>query len=737
MTTEDDDQEDGEIDWESLSESLSDVEFRQFLFELINNNQVREGFYRVVPAKSGAHGLAEERHGAVLETALEECPSEGVVELLSFPGTSALGGHRENLVGIHHRNIEGAWHSELPVGDTKGGSYVTETWTRLEESLGDRFELERCTLHLGNISYIPVRTSRLLLKTDTFPPLPQIVAGNPIADLLAMLEGADIAYIYQVLLNPNGEDEALATVRLAVFGDKTISLDGSQMDLSRVVTAEKPIDINAAFDGYGYGEKLRPKGYHVDRFDVFMLGKADVDHDEIFDLITGPGEFRRLLKAAMDKPSTYIDQGLEPRFPIQTGQLKLLGPCEMTATGDPWQDISGVNAPRITDVEGGHTPDETLLPDTSSGLSPGMQHEQLVQEVHQYLNSVGYQVHVVDQDGDHEADSLPDLVGYDPDGEPLHVEVEVRNSPSGTLRNAERALAAGVNVMFVTAGPLSDDAHTMKTIADRLADPFHDRDIGEKPRFYNEKATTISVETEAGTATLLLPTSGTESRWHPLPDGRVELATNAPGGSLAKGGLETPFNQFEYRTPRFVATDDGYVVLDANGSERATYSTRSALSDEWTLVHPPHIPKRLGYLGGWVKFRRWNNNELEPWRRSHPAEKFDAPMDRYRSAMESFFQSFLYQAEGAEIDNETCNEQFSRFYRELTGQSGPQPNIFGQVRSPNGFGYPNIRRPTAGGPLEGLDWVLPPQLDSPNVHEFDAEDLKALLDHYVGGDASR
>jgi hypothetical protein len=184
---------------------------------------------------------------------------------------------------------------------------------------------------------------------------------------------------------------------------------------------------------------------------------------------------------------------------------------------------------------------------------------------------------------------------------------------------------------------------------------------------------TAPVRTDDG-AVVVLPEGVDTARWRLTHDGTLQL--EADGHPCAAGPAEAGVSSFAYETPRFRPDADRLVVEAPTGESIATYASKGALTDDWTILRVPHVPTRLSYLPC-VRLMYHDGTTL---RRFEPTADWDVSQNsqRYEGAVRTFLETYTVTAEGTELAIPAFREQALAWYRQLTDREPPDRAWFGR-----------------------------------------------------------
>lgn len=609
-----------------------------------------------------------------------------VLEFLTFPGAT----HQEYILcGQSPRAPTESTQQRIPEHATVGAATTTGVCgtiaSRLAAHLPDGIGIERCDLDFAPVGVSPTPTSRLVSPKNRTPTAPANLGYNPFVRTLRALESSGWPYLFQTLLRPHDRRGGYTvSVRLAVFNY------GPAESATRFEwlwdPAEFDYDLAAIYGPAGFISNQWVSGFYAET-------------DEYWDLLRGRDGY----------DAGYPDRLGYPKLPVRPAHLPmLLGVLPLYYERDRWGPAVPRDAPAIVTQElvrdaagthqghGQHTGPTATPPSVMN--EGGAEHQSLQTFTARWFREQGHEVTEIAQD----TTSKPDL-RCETTEETLAVEIESKNTtkPANLLANVARADCRGRRVVLVLG---SAKAASWATTVVRA--PFREAtDAGV--RLYNW---TAPVRTDDG-AVVVLPEGAETARWELAHDGGLRL--EADGRTLAAGPAEAGVASLTYDSPRFTPGADRLAVETPEGESVATYPSKGALTDEWTIVRTPHVPTRLSYLET-VRLMYHDGTTLRTF---DPTADWDVPKSsrRYEGAIREFLDTYTVVADDTELSIGEFRERALEWYHRLTDREPPDRAWFGRS-------IPDVvarKRRKVDGTEQSFfadrTWRYPPGLRSPDL----------------------
>jgi hypothetical protein len=586
---------------------------------------------------------------ASIDAIFEAGSGLSLLEFLTFPGAD----HQEYLLcGQSPRAPTKTTQQRIPEHATVGMRTVTggvhgTIASRLASHLPDDVGIERCDLEFAPVGVSPTPTSRLAIEKNRSPTTLSNLGYNPFVHTLRALESEGWPYLFQTLLRRHDRRGGYtASVRLAAFDTKP--QPSNDWDRWRIDADKPTYDLTTMYGPAGFTSNQQSYRVHTER-----------------------AEYWELLRGRDGYSETYPESLGYPKMPVRPAHLPmLLGVLPLYYDWDRW----GPNVPRhppalITQellrsaagTNQGHGEHTALTAVTPKVMNEGgAEHQSLQAFTAQWFREQGYEVTEITQD----TASRPDL-RCDTGEETLAIEIESKNTskPANLLANVARADSRGRRVVLVLGS-----AKAAEWAGNVVQQPSREpTDTGTL--LYNW---TAPVRTDD--AVVLLPEGIDTAHWKLSHDGTLQL--EADGRILASGPAEMGVGSFEYDTPRFTPDEEPLVVETSDGRPNATYASKGALTDDWTIVRVPHVPTQLNYLPG-VRLMYHDGTTLRTF---EPTADWDVSKNsrRYEGAVRAFLDTYTITADETELAIDAFREQVLAWYRHLTDREPPDRAWFGR-----------------------------------------------------------
>lgn len=705
--------------------------------------------------------LPEDIHGVLLWVISDVCGESCIagVEVLMFPGPYGL----EFVLHPRPSALDGRSDTQSTL-DSFTKKIYSRPVSKLKQSVKRRYP-SSVTAEIGHLDLEPVgitdvTTTRLYSLKDGNRMTPGNSKANPLAVLFDAFRQAHDPFIYQVIIS--GEDGGYSLcVRCATYRPKDNYV--SDREFAKLVERGKPSDLAHVFgDGNlvsNHDAALAAPYWktsfteHVDGNDSYRAsysyeketpykGKQQVrrEADTIKDVVLGQTAHRRLMSG--DTTTEFILKDEFNRYgwiPALEAQLK---PFIRTVTlrwkTNPWRDVRGRDPPEFNSIEPIEieTPAEFGLgegradtPSDETGVENegGPVHRSLGQFARRVFSEGGDDIEEVDQT----TDTLPDnrittngtikTLGIQVDSDIVAVEPESKNATkaANTLRNAERAMAAGRHVIFVynqsnvERGYNHLDEPYKKRLEDRI-ELYNGTDRvqavdgrylvrrGDGNTTYELKSRTLIVCDDHGELTRGPATDDIASFEWPIVGTADDSATSTE---------ELPTERCGY----YRKTDDGtHRIETADGTAITTYSEKQAFLADWTWIREPHVPVALSYLHAvTVTYRDEQTNQLEVYDPSPDWETNDRTATQ-EAGVEAFHDTFIIERDGPELTYDDLEAAFTPWFEGHSQFDAPIRSVMGG-HHPKPF--KNAKTSGTGNDyryFDGYDWLFAPSLDSPH-----------------------
>lgn len=723
--------------------------------------------------------LSEPVTKPLVQTLLDavDAATVATVEQLVFPTQGAL---EHVLYATPARaRADGRATDQRTLADYDEGFHRSATATLQQAAakrLPERIGLERIDLDFRPLGLSPVPTCRLVIPEDQRLAPGVTLAYHPLVRTLRALHADLEPYVYQVLVGKQ-RGSYLVSIRLATYdpahnftterGFKRHVTEGHDYDLATTFA-----DLNAA-SNFRIPVSTRRLSAHrasssLDAVDASAAGATWLDRsgNSLYRLVAGKCEHQRLLQGTANYDEQYTKQDVYPRFRATAPQVGLFATLTpQYYARDPWMHAPYRDAPAITTQEivraadgtpqaTGSRTAATERPEPTVQNEGSPTHVELVTRTAQWFREQGDEIQPVEQD----TTSVPDLRVTPTDGRiaaldgavseltprtvdadvvPVEVEHTSRSKAANLLTNAARAALADRLMLVVCP-----TERAARTAIEQLREPFKQpADHGLAPSRVAHGATDRGAThlynmtkhvTLASGATPLLPAGCTEADWLLTPTG--QLRCEADGRVIARGDAATSVRTYDYDTPRYRQADSGdYVVTGPDGDRLATYTSDSALVDDWTRLHPPHVPVELSYLERAVVLYQDGDDFVVV----KPTPEWDVEQhtDRYEGAVERFFGTYIAAADGTELAYDTFRERALLWYARQTDRKPPSKSYFGEAMPfTPGDEEMKSRDNNRLHLFRDRTWIVPPEVVSPDLPGYTDDEETAATDSGEPGD---
>jgi len=680
------------------------------------------------------------------------------LEILIFPAKYGL----EFILHPRPYGLDGNSDTQSTLDSSEKKAYA-KPLSKLKQSVKRRYPAA-VTAEIGHLDLEPVglsdvTTTRLYSHKDGNRETPGNSKTKPLKALFDAFRNNHDPFIYQVIVS--GEDgQYTAAVRCATYRPKdTYSGDHG---FAKLVELGKPSDLSRVFAPGNFTSNHDPrlaaglwKTSYTKR--VNARDKSNVEYndertnqytsrrevralaDRNREVILGKREHRRLMSG--DTSAEHFlkeDYNLYGWFQLFEAQL---APFVQTVTDrwttNPWLDVEGRSAPRFNSVAPitieteaefgfGEGTTDAAAGDPDVQNEGNLPHRSYENTVERTFTEGGDNIEKVDQT----TDSLPDLritteeqfintlgIAVDSTIVPFEVEDENTTKPSNTLKNAERAIAAGRHVIF---GFTQDEV---------------ERGYRNLSRGYKKK-------TPDGTGII------TYNRTDPVRtvDGRIvvrrgrgsttyelrgsELTATDDTGELVSGHASEDVSTFDWpvageptdegsesagRCGYYRKTEDGiHRVETRDGTAIITYSEKKAFLADWCRIYEPHIPMGFGYLDhATVTYRDEETNQIEVYDPT-PEWSTHERQETQKAGFLTFFDRYIVARDGPELTYDDLEETFATWFEGQSQYDAPVRSVIG------GYLPEEFKDAKTGGTgntykyFDGFDWLFDPTIDSPH-----------------------
>ncbi|MDB9250684.1 hypothetical protein PN419_17035 [Halorubrum ezzemoulense] len=639
----------------------------------------------------------------------------------------------------------------------------TQALSKLKQSVKRRYPAA-VTAEVGHLDLEPVgisdvTTTRLYSHEDGNRETPGNSKTKPLKALFDAFRENHDPFIYQVIVG--GKDgQYNASVRCATYRPKD-TYTGDR-DFARLVEQGKPSDLSRVFAPGNFTSNHDPRlaaglwktsytkrvngpdkcrvEYSDERTNQYTSRREVRDlADRNREIILGKREHRRLMSG--DTSAEHFlkeDYNLYGWFSMFEAQL---GPFVQTVTDrwetNPWLDVEGRSEPAFhsvepiiieTDAEFGYgkgaTDEASGEPDVQNeGNLPHRSYENTVERT---FTEGGDDIEKVEQT----TDSLPDLriwtddqfiltLGIAVGSTIVAFEVEDENStkPSNTLKNAERAIAAGRHVIFAFTQDQVERGYQNLSRGYKKKTPD-----GNAAILYNQ---TDPVRTVDGRSFVRRGSGATTYELR----GR-ELTASDDHGELVRGDASEDVSTFDWpiagestdedgdstgRCGYYRKTEDGtHRVETRDGTAIITYSEKKAFLADWCWIYEPHIPMGFGYLDHvTVTYLDEETNQIEVYDPTPEWATYERT-ETQKAGFAAFFERFIVARDGPQLTYDALDETFSTWFEGHSQYEAPVRSVIG------GYLPDAFKDAKTGGTankyqyFDGYDWLFDPTIDSPH-----------------------
>lgn len=635
--------------------------------------------------------------------------------------------------------------------------------SKLKQSVKRRYPAA-VTAEVGHLDLEPVgisdvTTTRLYSHKDGNRETPGNSKTKPLKALFDAFRENHDPFIYQVIVS--GKDgQYNASVRCATYRPKD-TYTGDR-DFARLVEQGKPSDLSRVFAPGNFTSNHDPRlaaglwktsyakrvngpdkcrvEYNDERTNQYTSRREVRDlADRNREIILGKREHRRLMSGDTSAENFLKeDYKLYGRFSVFEAQL---GPFVQTVTDrwetNPWLDVEGRSEPAFHSVEPiiietdaefgfgqGATDEASGEPDVQNeGNLPHRSYENIVERT---FTEGGDDIEKVEQT----TDSLPDLriwtdeqfiltLGIAVGSTIVAFEVEDENStkPSNTLKNAERAIAAGRHVIFAFTQDQVERGYQNLSRGYKKKTPD-----GNAAILYNQ---TDPVRTVDGRSVVRRGSGATTYELR----GR-ELTASDDHGELVRGDASEDVSTFDWpiagestdedgdstgRCGYYRKTEDGiHRVETRDGTAIITYSEKKAFLADWCWIYEPHIPMGFGYLDHvTVTYLDEETNQIEVYDPTPEWATYERT-ETQKAGFAAFFERFIVARDGPQLTYDALDETFSTWFEGHSQYEAPVRSVIG------GYLPDAFKDAKTGGTankyqyFDGYDWLFDPMIDSPH-----------------------
>ncbi|OYR56607.1 hypothetical protein DJ70_08205 [Halorubrum halodurans] len=665
----------------------------------------------------------------------------------------------------------------------------TQPLSKLKQSVKRRYPAA-VTAEVGHLDLEPVglsdvTTTRLYSHEDGNRETPGNSKTKPLKALFDAFRENHDPFIYQVIVS--GKDgQYNASVRCATYRPKD-TYTGDR-DFARLVEQGKPSDLSRVFAPGNFTSNHDPRlaaglwktsytkrvngpdkyrvEYNDERTNQYTSRReVRVLADRNREIILRKGEHRRLMSG--DTSAEHFlkeDYNLYGWFSLFEAQL---GPFVQTVTDrwetNPWLDVDGRSEPGFHSVElitietdaefgfgQGATDEASGEPEVQNeGNLPHRSYENIVERS---FTEGGDDIEKVEQT----TEALPDLriwtdeqfiltLGIAVGSTIVAFEVEDENStkPSNTLKNAERAIAAGRHVIFgFTQDRVERGYRTLsRGYKKKTAD-------GTGAVLYNR---TDPVRTVDGRSVVRRGSGATTYELR----GR-ELTASDDDGELVCGDASEDVSTFDWpvageptdedtesagRCGYYRKTEDGtHRVETRDGTAIITYSEKKAFLADWCRIYEPHIPMGFGYLDHvTVTYLDEETNQIEVYDPTPEWATYERT-ETQKAGFAAFFDQFIVARDGPQLTYDALKETFATWFEGHSQYDAPVRSVIG------GYLPEEFKKAKTGATgneykyFDGYDWLFDPAIDSPHQTgppaDYDPDEVDDSEDSDESGDST-
>ncbi|MEZ3163856.1 hypothetical protein ABNG03_03710 [Halorubrum sp. RMP-47] len=680
------------------------------------------------------------------------------LEILIYPAKYGL----EFVLHPRPYGLDGNSDTQSTLDSAEKKTYA-QPLSKLKQSVKRRYPAA-VTAEVGHLDLEPVglsdvTTTRLYSHKDGNRETPGNSKTKPLKALFDAFRANHDPFIYQVIVSgSNGQYNVC--VRCATYrpkdtytGDRGFARlveHGKPSDLSRVfapgnVTSNHDPRLAAGLWKTSYTKRVNgPDKYRVEYNDERTnqyTSRREVQAlaDRVREIMLGKREHRRLMSG--DTSTEHFlkeDYKLYGWFSVFEAQL---APFVQTVTDrwktNPWRDVEGRSAPVFhstepitieTEAEFGYGEGTT---DAAAG-DPNVQnegnlpHRSYENIVERSFTEGGDDIEKVEQT----TESLPDLrirteeqfikkLGIPVCSTIVAYEVDDENTtkPSNTLKNAERAIAAGRHVIFGFTQDRVERGYQHLSRGYKKKTPD-----GNGAILYNRTDLVRVVDGRS------LVRRGSGKTTYELRG--TELTVTDDAGELVSGHASEDVSTFDWpvagettdeagepagRCGYYRKADDGtHRVETRDGTAIITYSEKKAFLADWCRIYEPHIPMGFGYLDHvTVTYLDEETNQIEVYDPTPEWATYER-QETQKAGFAAFFDQFIVARDGPELTYDALEERFATWFEGHSQYDAPVRSVIG------GYLPAEFKDAKTGGTgnaykyFDGYDWLFDPTIDSPH-----------------------
>jgi len=659
------------------------------------------------------------------------------LEVLMYPGPTGL----EIILHPRPTYLDGRRDTQTKITDFTDKLY-TQAVSKLKSAIKRRTP-ETVTAEIGHVDLSTlgisdVTTSRLYGLENAQQLHNGISTDEPLEVLFKSFRENHDPFVYQVIVQEDNSKLNIV-VRLALYhprdnyvGDRgfaKLATQGKPNDPARAfrkhnvvsnhegmaqryhkIRYQKRIDGNDAYEvryNYDWANQYNPRSairQKADKIKTIVLGKKEhrrlLNGDTTGDLICKE-EFNRYHRLNV--------------FPSKLEQFVRI--VDQRWETNPWLAIDGRSAPTFTPTEtieitGGT---DTKTTDITDATAPTIANEgqtghmKLDEFARTSFTEGGDTITKVEQT----SETVPDnrirtddgniqTLGIEVSSDVVAVETESKNVTKGsnTLKNAERAHAAGREVVFVY------EQTNVETGYNHLSEthkPKHDDGV----ILYNS---TDPLETLDGRT---LVCRNMKQVKYVLRG--TEITAFADDRELASGDANEDLRSLEWDCHCFRKVDGNYRVETFDGELIEEYASKSAFLADWTIVRQPHIPLEPSYLHfATVAYRDSETAQLRLWDPAPSWETADKS-ETWKAGVQTFIDQYVVEREGGpELTYDELDETFSKWFEGHSQYPAPPRSVIG------GYLPDELKDAKTGASgneykyFKGYGWRISPSIESPH-----------------------
>jgi hypothetical protein len=624
-------------------------------------------------------------------------------------------------------------------GDTPAAQAALQTEEEIKAIMGDDVTVDRVDWYPKPLGKAPLATCRFVLPGSEESARVSNANPPPVDSLMKELQALQKPFLYQVLIQKKDSHDIVITVRLTLVDNAQTITNSS--DFFGFYEQSRDLDVGEIFEvaniTTNFEMPLHKYYREIDPDQEWLFSRSSTTWNRATEarrIYTGEREYNRLFRGGLGYAEEYPNHLGYPKFPVELEHLQhFVTLPAIQYESDPWDDVHGRDAPHVEQtgrpladvIDEGDLSHTFLSPDDLQQHEASAQrgsdaHDTHLNQALEWLRRRGYEVEKVPQKSN---TSLPDGIGYDPNGTLVWIEYEhTLSSPENYLKNVARAVDADVKLILITR-PDGGGTSDLDRIQTNLREPFKSQTPAGTV-LYNRSQVTLEDNRKP-----LLPTDVSETKWFVTHNHELVLRGNHD--KLASGPLNRSVETFDYSSPHYRQDGDKHIVEDAAGRTLDTYPSRNALFEDYTVVQKPHVPLLLSYAGV-ATLLYLGREDLESFDGTPGWADIDGKMLRYQRSAKRFIETFTVEKPDNKLPLSELHTYYKRWATRQTTKKLPNLQVFGKaINNIENKDYETSRVGEGGRDgkaLKNRTWIYPPDVRSPDLPNFDADTLDRLED---------